>query len=791
MTNNLLNYPEDNSSNLKDQIFKYLKYWKWFLGSLLLSLIIAKLYLRYSIPEYKAQTTILIKSKNTGGVGSELSAFADLGLFSGNENVIDDEIEVLKSRALIGRTIIEGNFNLLYIAEGRIKSSDAYNANPIEIDFKQKDKEFYERDTVINVNILSPKKFELLNQENTTLGIYNFGTLINSEALGPYVISKKDIIGKNKKVKKFNKEKIAISLVSIKRATDDAKGRMSISVLNKFANVIEITYIDAVNKRAEDFLNLLVTNYNYDAIADKNLISEKTAKFINDRLGIITEELDGVEKEAESYKKKNNITHLPTEAELYLKNASEFKKSSITVGTQLKVVDIMIDYMNKNKDNDVIPANVMPDDSNSSALIAEYNNLVVEKNRVLKSSTAQNPIVVRMNDKISALKLSINESLMKLKSSLVVQSDDVNGYASVIDGKIAQMPKQEREYRGIFRQQQIKEELYLYLFKKREETAITLAGTAPISKVVDRAYSSDSPISPKRQLIFLIAAVLGLLIPFGIIYMLDLFDTKVKTRFDVERGIRAPFIGDVPHSEENNEIIRSTSRTSTAEAIRIIRTNLEFILNDVDSNRAKTIFLTSTLPREGKTFIAVNLAATVAISGKKVLLIGMDVRNPKLDEYVKLPSRGLTNYLSSNDSSIHDFIVKQKNYENFDILPAGVVPPNPAELLMGKKVEAMFQQLKSEYDYIIVDTAPVSLVTDTLLISKNADAFIYVVRANYLEKNLLKTAEILYKERKLPNMCVLLNDTDTINGYGYGYGQEVVKKPWYKKILSFTTMFGG
>lgn len=784
--NNIPNHNiEDNSFHLREQIFKYLTHWKWFLLSLLAFLVLAKLYLRYSFPEYKALTTILIKDKESGGIASELSAFEDLGLFSGGKNDIDDEIEILKSRNLIEKTVKEGNFNISYISEGRIKSSDAYRLSPIEVDFRQKNKDFFEKDTVLNVTILSAKKFELLDAEKNSLGEYTFGQTIKSDILGEYIISRKSVLDKNKKEQNVKGNKIVINVTSLKRAIDAFSGKLSVAALNKFTNVLEISCTDQVKERAEDFLNLLVTIYNNDAITDKNLISEKTAKFINERLQIITAELDGVEREAESYKKKNKITDLPTEAELYLQNASEFKKGSIEVGTQLKVVEVMIDFMRKNNNSDIIPANIVPDDNTSSALIAEYNNLVIERNRLLKSSSAENPVVIRVNDKIQSLKSSVIESLNKLKSSLAIKNSDISNQGNVLGGKISQIPRQEREYRGIFRQQQIKEELYLYLFKKREETAISLASTAPNSKVVDEAYSSDVPIAPKRMLIYLIALVFGLLFPFSIIYLMDLLDTKVKTRHDIEK-LGIPFIGDVPHSDSHNEIIQSNSRTSSAEAIRIVRTNLEFILNRVDENSAKTIFMTSTLPKEGKTFIAVNLAATIAISGKKVLLIGMDIRNPKLDEYIKLPSRGLTNYLSSNDAVLNDFVVRQKGYEHFDILPAGIIPPNPAELLMSKKVESMFEQFKKEYDYIVVDTAPVSLVTDTLLISKNADTFIYVVRANYLEKALLKTPEALYREDKLPNMCVLLNDTDTINGYGYGYGLEVIEKPWYKKIFSFS-----
>jgi tyrosine-protein kinase Etk/Wzc len=782
LNNTTTDLAEDNAINLREQLFKYLIHWKWFLLSVFFFFFLAKLYLRYSIPEYKSQTTLLIKREDSGGMSSELAAFQDLSMFSGAKRDLDDEIEVLKSRSLVEKTIKEGKFNISYAVEGRIKSSESYGENPIAIDFKENIENFFEKDTTLSIKILSPKQFELFNANNNHVGNFNFGQIISSKELGDYVIN---INEENAKNVNYN---INIRLESLKKATNKFKNKLDVLNITKYTNVLEISFTDPVKEKAEDFLDKLVVIYNNDAIVDKNLISEKTARFINERLGIITGELDGVEKDVEKYKSKNSITDLPTEAELYIKNSSDSKKDEVIIGTQLKVVGIMIDFLKSNNNNDIIPANIVPDDNNSSSLIAEYNNLVIERNRVLKSSTTENPIVIRVNDKINSLKSSISESLNKLRSSLVIKNNAIANQGNIVNGRISQIPRQEREFRGIFRQQQIKEELYLYLFKKREETAITLAATAPISKVVDYAYSSDTPISPKRSLIYLVSLILGLLIPFSIIYILNLLDTKVKNKQDIDSNLSIPFIGDVPHSDSHNEIIQSNSRTSSAEAIRIIRTNLEFILNDVEKEKAKTIFLTSTLPKEGKTFIAINLAATIAISGKKVLLIGMDIRNPKLDEYVKLPSRGLTNFLSTKDASISDFIVKQKGYEKFDILPAGIIPPNPAELLMSKKVESMFEQLKSEYDYIVVDTAPVSLVTDTLLISKNADTFVYVVRANYLDKAFLRTPESLYKEGKLPNMCVLLNDTDTKNGYGYGYGQEEVKKPWYKKIFSFSIL---
>jgi tyrosine-protein kinase Etk/Wzc len=775
---------EENSVNLRDLLFKYSIHWKWFLLSILAFFALSKLYLRYSIPIYKSSTTILIKDEKAGNIASELSAFQDIGLFSGPKNQIEDEIEILKSRKLIEKTVKEGDFNIKYILEGRIKSSDAYGTNPIKLEFENKGARLYKTDTILHVDILSGNQFDLFTQENNKVGRYTFGEKIYSKAFGYFKIQKHELLDEYGERMPFKKEKIIVSIANLESSTDDFKNRINVATLSKFTNVVEISITDQVSEKAEDFLDKLVEIYNREAIYDKNLISEKTAKFINERLVIITDELGSVEKEVETYKKKNKITDLPSEAELNLKTASDFKAEEISVGTQVKVVDLMIRYMETNADSDIIPANIIPSDNNSAQLIGEYNNLVVERDRILKSSTPQNPLVVRVNDKIKTLKSAINESLFRLKSSLAVKSSDVRNQGNVLGGKIAQIPKQEREFRNIFRQQQIKEELYLYLFKKREETAIALAGTAPNSKVVDEAYSSGVPVAPKRQLIYLVGFLLGLLIPFLIIYLKDLLDTKVKDKHDLDH-LGVPFIGDVPHSDSHNEIIKSDSRTSSAEAIRIVRTNLEFILNNTERDKARVIMLTSTLPAEGKTFIAVNLAATIAISGKKVLLVGMDVRNPRIDDYMTLPSKGLTNFLSTTDAVIEDYIVSQNGYERFDVLPAGIIPPNPAELLMSVKLETMFEDLKSQYDYVVVDTAPVSLVTDTLLISKYADSFIYVVRANYLEKDMLKIPGSLYREEKLPSMCMLLNDTDVTKGYGYGYGVTEEKKNWYDKFAKF------
>jgi capsular exopolysaccharide synthesis family protein len=441
--------------------------------------------------------------------------------------------------------------------------------------------------------------------------------------------------------------------------------------------------------------------------------------------------------------------------------------------------------MKRSTNSDLLPTNIINGSSDASGLIVSYNQLILDRNRILKSATEVNPTVVKLDQEISSLKSNVYSSLARLQSNLNIQKRDLHSNENVLNSKIGKIPVQERQFRVIARQQKVKEELYLYLLQKREETAISLSATEPNARVIDAAKASKIPVAPKKNIIYLAALLLGLLVPFGVIYLMDLLDTKIKSRLDLDGKTSIPFIGDVPTSDSPSEIIKSESRTSSAEALRIIRTNLEFMVSKVADNQAKTIFLTSTFPKEGKTFVSVNLAATFALSGKRVLLIGMDIRNPKLDEYLALPDYGVTNYLSSNDLKIEDLVVKQKGFENFYVLPAGIIPPNPAELLMSKKVDLFFNALKAQYDYIIVDTAPVSLVTDTLLIAKHADCFIYVARANFLEKRMLSIPNGLFKERKLPNMCMLLNDTDSTKGYGYGYGYGVAVKKvsWYKKVF--------
>jgi capsular exopolysaccharide synthesis family protein len=797
MNNNFMSEDDQNEDfNIRETVEKYLNHWQWFALGAFLCLAIAYVYLRYATPQYQASTTILVKDEKKGGMLSELSAFSDMGLGNAMKNNVDNEIEILKSRSLVENTVKDLKLNVVLVKHGNIASAETFQDASIAVDFISTKPDFYKSKMLLEFIEVSPDRFSLENKITSeavpTLSKdkkeYRYGEII-STAIGDLVVSKPII--KNAVEDKY--QSIDIKVSPLDAVVRSYLSRLKINPVSKTSSVVEISITDPIVKRAEVFLNKLIQIYNDAAAADKNFISENTSKFIAQRLVLITDELDGVEQNVESFKQSNSLTDIESEAKLFIEGSNEYNKKSVENEIQMNVVSSMLEFLKKSTNADLLPANIISDKGEASELITSYNQLVLERNRILKSATVANPTVVALDQQILSLKTNVGESLRRMQSSLTIQKRNLKSQEGLLDSKIGKIPVQERQFRVIARQQKVKEELYLYLLEKREETAISLAATAPNARVIDAAKASVIPVSPKKNIIYLAALLLGLLIPFGILYVKDLLDTKVKTRFDITDRFSIPFLGDIPRSSTPNEIIDTTSRTSTAEALRIVRANLDYMLTQVPEGQAKSVFVTSTIQGEGKTFLSVNLASIFAHSGKKVLLIGMDIRKPKLNEYVGITDpKGLTDYLSAKNVSVADYINHMKGYEAFDVLLGGVIPPNPTEMLMSKKVDELFVQLKKEYDYIIVDTAPVSLVSDTIIIAKYADTFVYSVRANYLDKRMLALPDILHREHKLPNMAFILNDTAVTKGYGYGgygyggYGYggvEKKKKPWYKKFL--------
>lgn len=766
MQNLLPNLETSNKSeiNIKEQLFFYSQYWKWFVFSALFFLSVSFIYLRYYIVEYGVNSTILIKDEKKGG-SSEFSAISDMNLFS-SKNSVDNEIAILKSRTLSQNVVAGLDLDISYFSQDRLVNVEFYKDSPIKILFYNKSKNYNKINKQLTIKVESDTNYSLSENNTEIFNEYIFGQKVTNE-LGTFTIIKNNVFSKN--------ELPTISIVksSLESTANDFRGSLTISLVDK-TNVINLSNTDPIPQRGLDFLDEVVNQYNLDAIRERNQIANFTKDFIDLRLQIITKELGGVEQQQEIFKKTRNLTSLEADSELSLAQATDYDRSILNIETELKVSEFMLNQISKMKPNELIPANIMSSKEGSNGGVDQYNTLVLERRRQLKSATEDNPMIKNMDSQLLSVKLNIIEGLKNKQKDLKINVLDLSNTRAHFDNKVGKVPTNDRFYNEIARQQHVKESLYLYLLQKREETELSLAASSPKAKIIDKAYLSG-PVSLNKLVFYLVAFAIGIFIPFGILFLINFLDTKIKSRKDIVGKVSIPYLGDLPRSNDNEDIIKVNSRSSSAEAIRMIRTNLEFMLAHVTKNKCKTIFITSSISKEGKTFCAVNLATTIALSEKKVLIIGMDIRNPKLDTYIDLPSKGLTNYLSKEDGTINDFIVKVSAIPNLYALASGVIPPNPVELLMNDKINVMFDELKLQFDYIIVDTAPVSLVTDTLLIAKNADAFIYVMRANYLEKRMLQFAETLYKEGKLPNMCILLNDTENskTSGYGYGYGYGV------------------
>ncbi len=783
---NPLNYlfVDEESINYREALEKYVYRWKWFVLCAIIAVISAYVYLRYTPNEYKVSTTILVADEKNGSLSSELSAFEDLGLLGGSTISIDNEIGLLKSKSLMERAVKEVGLNVGYYGEGRVRTTELFQQkSPIKINFFAKDSVFYNLDTTFYVQLKSATNFILKGSDGNQISEHIFGENI-ATSMGNLVITPTKINTLS------NIKEVLVVISPLKRVVDNYANKIEIELLYKKSSLIALSLKDEIKIKAQVLLNTLVRQYNNDAVEDKSLMSNNTNDFINQRLIIIENDLSKVDKGVEEFKTTNKLTNITSEASLVLQTNAALEQKILELNTQLKLSAYVADYMASNSEG-LIPANLGLADVSISASSLQYNTLIIERNRLLKSTRKQNPIIINLESQITELRASIAQSLLNLNSSLNIALNDAVQQENRLNSKITSVPKQEREFRDIQRQQQIIETLYLYLLQKREENAISLAATLPNAKIIDAADGSDIPVSPKRKIVYLAALMLGFVVPFLFFYIVFLLDNKVQTSKDIEAVVKAPILGEIPKCENGDKVVvNNEEKGAVAEAFRMLRTNIAFMLSNV-KNENKTIFITSTVGAEGKTFVAVNLAAVLALSNKKVLLIGADIRKPKIKEYLNAPfdNKGLTHFLMDTSLKVKDVIVRNEDAK-FDILHSGIIAPNPSELLMNGRFDEVLAYGKEFYDFVIVDTAPIKVVTDTLLLSYTADLFVYVIRANYLDKRLLEIPAKLYSDKRLKNMAVLLNDVNIEKGfgygygYGYGYGEDIPKKPWWKRIIN-------
>ena len=551
---------------------------------------------------------------------------------------------------------------------------------------------------------------------------------------------------------------------------------LSIAPTSKTTSVAVISLKNSSLQRGQDFINQLLEMYNRNTNNDKNEIAQKTAEFIDERIGIISKELGSTEANLESFKRDAGITDLTSEAQIALAGNAEYEKKSVENRTQISLVNDLRKYLRGNE-YEVLPSNVGLQDAALIGTIERYNEMLIERKRLLRTSTENNPTIVNLDTSIRAMKANVQATLEGTLQGLMITKESLDREASRYSRRISNAPGQERAYVSIARQQEIKAGLYLMLLQKREENAIALAATANNAKIIDEAIADDIPVSPKRSMIYLIALMLGVGIPVGIIYLIELTKFKIEGRADVEKLTSVPVVGDIPLTDEKNDkngsiAVFENKNNLMSETFRNIRTNLQFMLD----NDQKVILVTSTVSGEGKSFVSSNLAISLSLLGKKVVIVGLDIRKPGLNKVFQLSNkeRGITQYLSNPETDLMELVQPSDVNKNLFILPGGTVPPNPTELLARNGLDRAIETLKKNFDYVILDTAPIGMVTDTLLIGRVADLSVYVCRADYTHKAEYTLINELSFEKKLPNLCTVINGVDLKKrkyGYYYGYGK--------------------
>lgn len=764
--------------NIQELLFRYLIHWPWFVVSIIICIACAWGYLRLTTPIYNISATVLIKDEKKGGGASMSSDLEKMGLegFISSSSNVDNEIEVLRSKSLAREVVNNLGLFVTYMDEDEFPSKELYHTSPVLVSLTHQEADKLPGRMEINM-ILQPtgalgvqitvgekeyrKQFDKLpavfpTDEGTVAFFANNDTL---SAVCP------ENITKERHITAFINRPFSV--------LKEYVNSLSIAPTSKTTSVVVISLENTNTRRGRDYINKLLEMYNINANNDKNEVAQKTAEFIDERIGIISKELGSTEQDLENFKRSAGITDLSSEAQIALTGNAEYEKKRVENQTQINLVMDLQRYM-KGNEYEVLPSNIGLQDAASAGAIDRYNQMLVERKRLLRTSTENNPTIINLDTSIRAMRTNVQATLDATLKGLQITKEDLAREASRYSRRINDAPTQERQFVSIARQQEIKSGLYLMLLQKREENAITLAATANNAKIIDEALADDNPISPKKTIVYLAALVLGVGLPVGVIYLIGLTKFKIEGRADVEKLTSLPVVGDIPLADEKTGSIAvfENQNNLMSETFRNVRTNLQFMLE----NGKNVILVTSTISGEGKSFISANLAISLSLLGKKVVIVGLDIRKPGLNKVFNIPKKehGITQYLTNTTANLMDFVQPSDINKNLFILPGGTIPPNPTELLARGGLEKAIETLKANFDYVILDTAPVGMVTDTLLIGRVADLSVYVCRADYTHKAEFTLINELAENNKLPNLCIAVNGLDLNSrkyGYYYGYGK--------------------
>ena len=756
--------------------------WQWFLLSILICVFSAMIYLRYTTPVYQVSVKMLIKDEDNRRRSTQmLSNMRDFGFIS-NSTGIENEIEILQSKILAEEVVKNLKLYTEYYSDGRIKKVLMYQTQPINVDIDPLSLSKMD-DTlkIVNMSITREKSKYVVNgtvqagngeREFST----SFTTMPAARKISAGTLTFTSIAGR----KMQEGETMHVNISPVTMVASRYVGSLSVEPTSKVTSIALLTVKDINAKRAQDFLKELAECYNGQANADKNEIARKTELFINDRMEKINAELGMTEGQIESFKRSHNMTNMSIDAAQSVQRSSEFSDQLSQVNAQIQMIDYMREYVdNPSNKYQIMPSGIGLNDASSAALINDYNQQVQNRNRLLRSASENAPQVMTLTSTLDELERSIRTSLTQAHRSADIRRQSISNQYSMYQSRVSSTPVQERVLTEIGRQQEVKSGLYLMLLQKREENSISLAATADKGKLIDKPKYGGK-VSPKSAIIMLISLILGAGLPALILYLIQFLKYKIEGPDDLARLTSLPVVAEVAVASESAKtaagiVVHENQNDQIDEIFRSMRTNIQFMMTD----KQKVILFSSSTSGEGKTFNAANLSVSFALLGKKVILLGLDIRKPALGKLFGITNRelGITNLLNKEQISKSDVksqIISSGINSNLDLLLAGPVPPNPAELLARENLATIFDYLREDYDYVILDTAPIGLVTDTLQIGKYADVSVMICRADYTPKANISMINNIHKEQKMKNMCIVLNGVDMSKKkyrYYYGYGR--------------------
>ena len=780
MNKTTLKNPRNEDFNVYSLIIRYAVYWPWFVGCIALCLIVSYIYLCYQIPVYSIQSAVLIKEQDSqkNKANNALSAIQDLGMMSMTNN-FDNEVQILKSQTLVKKVVSDLGLYIDHRLDRKFGyDTPLYKNEPVQVYMNPEEADLLEGMVEIDLEYQPTQSLEatityIQNGEQKELKqtFKEFPAALPTD-IGVLTFTPDSIFGEEEA-----SMKVVISTPD--QCASQYCANMTVEPISKTTTIAQINVRNTIKQRGIDFIYRLVDIYNQDANDEKNEVAQKTAEFIEDRIAIIDKELGNTEETLANFKQRSRLTDLANDAKMALEETSKYEQQLTENATQINLMQYLDNYINDTANKDeIIPANVGIEDMNLANVINQYNTMIIERKRLLRTSSKSNPAVINMNSGIEAMRTTIRTTVNSILKGLEISQKNLLREARKHEGRINDAPTQEKEYMGIARQQEIKASLYIMLLQKREENAITLASTASNGRIIENPLAEKTPISPQKDVIYLGALIVGIAVPIACLYLMHLLKYKIENRSDVEKLTTIPILAELPKSDLQNSVkgmivIHENKNNLMEEAFRSFRTNLLFMLEATQ----KVVLITSSQPSEGKSFVAGNLAVSMAYLGKKVIIVGLDIRKSGLNKVFGLNGQtpGITNYLNAPEKNdLYRLIVPSGISPNLDILPRGNVPPNPTELVSRPTLENAINQLKELYDMVILDTAPIAMVTDTTIICRVADLCVYVCRADYTPKTVYKYINVMKEQFAEMKIGTVINAIDLSKlkhrmNYGYGY----------------------